>query len=115
MSITYAGIRVYLLFFLTLFFDFFTRLTPDPAWYLRNSDHYQPLPRFLSKQSPPHRMAVSRQMQSPPKPGLVDGTRQASTFGVGISFMVFIFMVMLLRVWVRVVVLRALGTDDSMY
>ncbi|PLN79925.1 hypothetical protein BDW42DRAFT_194789 [Aspergillus taichungensis] len=57
-------------------------------------------------------MAVSRQMQSPPKPGLVDGTRQASTFGVGISFMVFISIVMLLRVWVRVVVLRALGIDD---
>lgn len=34
-------------------------------------------------------------------------------FGVGIGFMAFTSIVMVLRLWVRIFMLRALGTDDG--
>ncbi|KAI9036628.1 uncharacterized protein KD926_001641 [Aspergillus affinis] len=39
-------------------------------------------------------------------------TRKAAVYGVGIGFMVFTSIVILLRLWVRIFMLRALGTDD---
>lgn len=47
--------------------------------------------------------------------GIEAGTRQASVFGVGISFIVFISVVMGLRMYVRVKMIQAVGVDDSMY
>lgn len=41
------------------------------------------------------------------------GTRQASVFGVGISFMAFIFIVICLRMYVRIRLINAVGVDDS--
>ncbi|OGE53249.1 hypothetical protein PENARI_c008G03961 [Penicillium arizonense] len=46
--------------------------------------------------------------------GIESGTRQAAVFGVGISFIVFISIVMAIRMWVRVKVIRAVGSDDIM-
>ncbi|KAL4780061.1 hypothetical protein BJX76DRAFT_339165 [Aspergillus varians] len=43
---------------------------------------------------------------------LESGSRQASVFGVGGAFVVFITAVIAVRVYVRLVMLRALGTDD---
>ena len=43
------------------------------------------------------------------------GTRQAPVFGVGIGFIVFISIVLILRMHVRIVIIRAVGTDDGMY
>ncbi|OJJ53598.1 hypothetical protein ASPSYDRAFT_62178 [Aspergillus sydowii CBS 593.65] len=43
---------------------------------------------------------------------LVPGSRQASVFGVGGAFVAFISAVIAARVYVRVVMLHALGTDD---
>lgn len=40
-------------------------------------------------------------------------TREAAVFGVGIGFMAFTSIVMALRLWVRIFMLRALGTDDG--
>jgi hypothetical protein len=45
--------------------------------------------------------------------GVEPGTRQASVFGVGISFMVFTSIVMGLRMYVRLRLIRAIGPDDS--
>ncbi|KAJ6083451.1 hypothetical protein N7467_007586 [Penicillium canescens] len=45
--------------------------------------------------------------------GIESGTRQAAVFGVGISFIVFISIVMAIRMWVRVKVIRAVGSDDT--
>jgi hypothetical protein len=47
--------------------------------------------------------------------GFESGSRQAAVFGVGISFIVFISIVMAIRMWVRVKVIRAVGSDDSMF
>ncbi|CAI7660192.1 unnamed protein product [Penicillium bialowiezense] len=44
--------------------------------------------------------------------GIEAGTRQASVFGVGISFIVFISVVMGLRMYVRVKMIKAVGVDD---
>jgi hypothetical protein len=41
------------------------------------------------------------------------GSRQASVFGVGAAFVAFISAVIAARIYVRLVMLRALGTDDS--
>lgn len=43
------------------------------------------------------------------------GTRQAPVFGVGIGFIIFITIVLILRMYVRLVMIRAVGTDDGMY
>ena len=40
-------------------------------------------------------------------------TRKAAVYGVGIGFMAFTSIVVLLRLWVRIFMLRALGTDDG--
>lgn len=45
--------------------------------------------------------------------GVEVGTRQGSVFGVGISFMTFIGIVMALRMYVRVKLIQAVGVDDS--
>ncbi|PLB47613.1 hypothetical protein P170DRAFT_409820 [Aspergillus steynii IBT 23096] len=39
-------------------------------------------------------------------------TRKAAVYGVGIGFMAFISIVIALRLWVRIFMLRAMGTDD---
>lgn len=44
---------------------------------------------------------------------LESGSRQASVFGVGGAFVAFISAVIAARVYVRVVMLHALGTDDG--
>lgn len=41
------------------------------------------------------------------------GTRQASVFGVSISFMVVAAIVITLRLYVRKVLIQAVGVDDS--
>lgn len=45
--------------------------------------------------------------------GVEAGTRQGSVFGVGISFMTFIGIVMGLRMYVRVKLIQAVGADDG--
>ncbi|CAG8410370.1 unnamed protein product [Penicillium salamii] len=45
--------------------------------------------------------------------GIEPGSRQASVFGVGISFIAFISTVMGLRMYVRVKLIRAVGVDDT--
>ncbi|KAL4965197.1 uncharacterized protein BDV14DRAFT_200186 [Aspergillus stella-maris] len=44
---------------------------------------------------------------------IVSGSRQASVLGVGGAFVAFISAIVAARVYVRLVILRALGTDDS--
>ncbi|PLB50030.1 hypothetical protein P170DRAFT_463334 [Aspergillus steynii IBT 23096] len=44
--------------------------------------------------------------------GIEHGTRQASVFGIGISFAVFIMVVILLRLYVRISLINAIGVDD---
>lgn len=41
------------------------------------------------------------------------GSRQLSVYGVGIAFVAFIMLAILARAYVRLVLLRALGIDDS--
>jgi hypothetical protein len=45
--------------------------------------------------------------------GILAGSRQASVFGVSISFMVVTAVVIALRIYVRKVLIRAVGADDS--
>lgn len=47
--------------------------------------------------------------------GIEHGTRQASVFGVGISFAVFIMVVIALRLFVRISLINAIGVDDGMF
>lgn len=47
--------------------------------------------------------------------GIESGTRQGSVFGVGISFIVFITIIMTIRIYVRIVIIKAVGADDSKF
>lgn len=44
---------------------------------------------------------------------MVDNTRQESVYGFGIAFMITITFVVLLRMYVRVFVTKAVGVEDS--
>lgn len=43
------------------------------------------------------------------------GTRQHSVYGVNISFMIVTFIVIVLRMYVRKVLIHAVGVDDSKF
>lgn len=45
--------------------------------------------------------------------GLQEGSRQASVFGVGISFIVIIAALISVRMYVRMFMIKAVGIDDS--
>lgn len=47
--------------------------------------------------------------------GIEHGTRQASVFGIGISFAVFVLVVICLRLYVRISLINAIGVDDGRF
>ncbi|KAK7908960.1 hypothetical protein PG985_014838 [Apiospora marii] len=57
-------------------------------------------------------MAPHPQLLEARAPGIQEGSRQASVFGVGISFIVVIAALISVRMYVRMFVIKAVGTDD---
>lgn len=58
-------------------------------------------------------MAPHPQLLQARAPGIQEGSRQASVFGVGISFIVVIAALISVRMYVRMFIIKAVGADDS--